>query len=406
MKKPLAALATTALVGLVTLGAVTPAVAADTRGDATFYTTADFGQETATGYPTNDWFKADLSASLTPATLSSSTSGLDIDASGSNVVAQLLRQGATTPSTADDFVDAVTDIEVLASATDWTFQIAVYAEPGAVDDGYTTLRPATAGTLSGNWITSWDLRDDSGVLYPANSSASLDDIADALYAGTTPQLLAYGVWVSNTTLSLYAVNAFDNFDIFTPVPQFSMTPGTTNTRDIIVDGVTFTGSGWLPNSPVYLEVYNCDGSESILFDDEQTADANGEFSITLTASGVVNAGTYCFEVDDGIDGAPASPLFDSDAGFTGSYVVTQWSTTGPTPPATTDPTPPATSDPTAPATVDPTTPAQSGEGDDDAALAETGAQDATPWLVAAGALVLLGAAAVVLNVRMRRHIER
>lgn len=225
MKKPLAALATTALAVLTTVGLATPASADTVVKLSTYFTASDIGQETGAGYPANEWFLSELSSTWTQGSVASSATGLDIDASGASTVVQLLNQGVVTPAEASGFLAAFGSMRVLASNQNWTLQLAIFGN-GALGTEYTTLRPAATGPASASdpWITSGAI-DNNGTTIAAGSTDTLTNFVNALYAGgTTPELLAYGIWVQNTTVSLYGTTAFADTSVFTPIPTRSITP--------------------------------------------------------------------------------------------------------------------------------------------------------------------------------------
>jgi len=365
MKKPLAALATTALAVLTTVGLATPASADTVVKLSTYFTASDIGQETGAGYPANEWFLSELSSTWTQGSVASSATGLDIDASGASTVVQLLNQGVVTPAEASGFLAAFGSMRVLASNQNWTLQLAIFGN-GALGTEYTTLRPAATGPASASdpWITSGAI-DNNGTTIAAGSTDTLTNFVNALYAGgTTPELLAYGIWVQNTTVSLYGTTAFADTSVFTPIPTRSITPNPATPAQAAA-GLTISGAGWFPGAPVVLDVHDCDSYDSIATDDDGStvADADGTFSIEVAFDAEPATGTYCYFLDDD--------------DFLATFVMNR-----------------GTDLVIADAVVD---------EEDDEELAATGAQDATPWLIGAGALLLLGAAAVVLGARRRRN---
>jgi len=382
MKTSHGVIATAAIAGLALLGFTAPASAADVAGSGTFYTVADIGQEGGGSYPAGaDWFTAELSSPWTDGTIASGATGLHIDATGPNQVVQLLRRN-TTPVTVDTaFLAAIHSTEVCASSGDWTFQVAVYAEPGGL--GYTTLRPAATGTnAAGSWVTSRAIIDGSGdILVPPGETRTLANLITQLFVDGAPEFLAYGIWVQGAELDLYGVDGFGHSDFFTPVPSVTISPDPATPAQM-VSGITVTGSGWFPNSLIFMDLYNCDTQSSIYFDASQTADADGTFELTISTSTPPAEGTYCADINDD-DVLYLASAMPEDLMFTIAEAA------GPGGGGDDD--------------GDDTD--EVGDGDDAPSttgeLAETGIGDATPWLAGAGALLLLGAGAVALGSRRR-----
>lgn len=356
MKKPLALTTTAALIGLSTLALAAPAHAETTVGDATFYAAADFGVESG-GYPTAAWFIGDVSAPNTEGSITSSATGLDI-VNGASNASQILHHGFTAPASQADLLTAINGTEVYASGNTWSFQVPMFGEAGTE---FTTLRPAALGTLTGNWITSRAITDGAGTtLYAANAEDTLDNLLSALYQGAAPEVLAYGLWTGpDTELSVYAIVGFGDASIFTPVPTRTVTPNPA-TPGQAVSGVTLTGTGWFPGSDIYFDMDSCvDGAQvpNVTVDGPTSAGADGKFSIVVSFVDEPDPGTYCFYLDDD------DVLYNNDVLLRTAMVVA--------------------------------IPAPQ--------LAATGAEDATPWLIGAAGVLLLGAAAVVLSARARRR---
>jgi len=362
MKKPFAAVSTVALAGFATLALAGPATAATPLGDATFFTTADFGVESG-GYPAEEWFFGQLGGGWTAGTATSSATGLEVASPGTTTALQILNQDVTTPTSAADFINAIDDVWVEASGAGWSFQLPLFGEPGTE---FTTLRPAVLGDSSSSvqWITSGAITDGAGnTLYAAGSTDNLTDIADALYQGAAPEVLAYGLWIQDTTLEVWGISGFGDVSAFTAVPTRSITPNPATPQQA-VDGLTVSGTGWFPGADVYFDVYDC-GTTVVAtdFDFSTVAGPDGTFSVQVAFGALPAAGTYCADFSDG------HFLFNHDVLPDVSFVI-------------------------ADAVVD---------EEDDEELAATGAQDVTPWLIGAGALLLLGAGAVVLGARRRQN---
>ena len=304
MRKTLSAVAAAALAGVSVFALSTPATAATPVGDTTFYTVDDLGLETGAGYPASDWFLGQLSASYPGGngTLTSTETGLNIS-TGAGQGLQLLGQNLpAAPATAAELADLLTNSSGVVSSNDqWTFQLAVFGEPGEPDQQFTTLRPASNGTLSGPWITSRALG-----AYAAGSSATLSELLDVLYADTAPELLSAGIFVvSDTATSIYAIGLLGEISMFTPVPTRS---ASTVTPAVATDpGVRFQATGFLPGSEIYIEIYPCDDSGLANTDDAPlggpgtlavTAEANGIVDVTVPFDETPEVGTYCTYLDD------------------------------------------------------------------------------------------------------------
>jgi hypothetical protein len=261
MKKTTTAAASLTLVGLLTFALAAPASAATTIGDADFTTFADFGAEGGGSYPAEDWFVGELGSTWTAGTVTSSATGLDVDASQSPAHAvQILNQGALpTATTAADLATEIGDIHVLASNNDWVFQLPLFGESGTE---FTTLRPNTPGPLdvsaTSSWKTSGAITDGAGgTEFAAGADAPLPDLLAALYLGAAPTVLAYGFWVQDASVSFYAHYAFDHVTVFTPVPTRTVTPNPITPAALATTGVTVQGTGWFPGSPIYTAIYDC-----------------------------------------------------------------------------------------------------------------------------------------------------
>jgi len=370
MKKPLAAATTLALAGLTTFAVAGPALAATDIGDATFYTTADFGTETPTGYPANDWFHGALSPSWTQATVTSSTTGLDVVA-GAGAASQILNNQSFVITDTSVFLAQVGAVEVFASDASWVFQIPVFGE---TDDEFTTLRPATPGSTDpvGTWITSRAITNGAGTeLYAAGASDTLGNLVDALMTGEAPEVLAYGFWVGpDASVSFYGVDAFGELSVFTPVPTRTVTPNPVTPEQTTTTGLVFTGSGWFPGAEVYIEVFPCEAGVDLpdaSYEGDTVADADGNFSVTVVFDEEVPIGTYCYYIDDDDVLFNADVLPELDDLVVAAAVIE--------------------------------------EEDDEPELAATGVQDAVPWLIGGGAVVLTGLLALLLAGRARRRLN-
>lgn len=306
MKKPLALLAAGALAALSGIGLSAPAYAATDVGDATFFTVADISNET-NPYTPGAWFSGNVSLAAYPGgrgSTTSTTTGLNITNGATNAF-QLMSTFVYQPTSASEFVDAVNDIEVAASNEDWALQVAVFAE-GTSDTGFTTLRPNALGSISpgDDWVTSRDLGP-----FLAGAVAPLSQFAAELYLGEAPEVLASGIFVNpSTSTSIYAYDGFDRLSVFTPIPTRTISPNPVPVADATSTGITFSGTGWFPGAVVYIWVGVCNGtgSDPNVRNTANVADADGNFTVTITLPAEFVAGTYCVALDD--DGV----LFSAD----------------------------------------------------------------------------------------------
>ena len=404
MKKPIAPLATTALIGLFAVGVATPASAATDVSLATYFTTDDFGHEDDAGYPDDaEWFFGQLGSGWTPATVSSSQTGLDISALGTTTAVQILNTDVQMPPEAANLITVIGLAQVHASGSGWSFQLPFFGEPGAE---FTTLRPSVLGTTSTSvpWITSGAIiNHTTSTTIPAGTTGNLSDFIDALFTGQKPELLGYGLWVQDTELSIYGTTAFGDTSVFTPIPTRSVTPNPATPAQAAA-GLTISGTGWFPGAPVALDIHDCDSYDSIATDDDGStvADADGTFSMQLAFDAEPAAGTYCYFLDDDdflshFVLREGTDLVIADAAPEGNTDTPEGNTDEPegntdAPEENTD-APEGNTD----------APDEDAEDVGEEELTSTGAADATPWLLSAGAMLLLGAGALVVSGRSRRR---
>lgn len=296
------AVGATALIAAATLFSAAPAAAETAVGDAVFYGAADFGTESG-GYPAGvDWFYGDVAGTQGPTSFT--PSGLFAnDGSAPAGDVQILNQNVVTPASAPDALSVVGGSDVFADNDTWSFQLAFFAEAG--ETGFTTLRPTTLGTVGGDWITSQAIDATATTpAYAAGDSAPLEDLLDALYGDDLPTLLAYGVFVdASTSVTITGVEFGDDVSLFSPVPTRSATPNPVSPEAFSTagQGVTFTGTGWLPGTEVYLYVaLDVDDAEPIidLTDAEYVADENGNVSVTVVLPTPPANGVYNVTLDD------------------------------------------------------------------------------------------------------------
>jgi len=294
---------TAVLVAASTLLAAGPALAEETVGDITFFEESDFGVETSS-YPAETWFFGDDSDGPSAGTATFGPNGLAInDGSGTAGVVQILGQDIDTPASAAELIDLLDDALVYEDddapgAGDWTFQLPLYADTGAE---FTTLRPADPGTVdtSIEWITSQDIVGSGGPEYPAGSIAPLGDLLDAIYDNGTPEILAYGLWFGpgdSPVIRAISLDDDESWDAFLAVPTRSISPAELTVSETGTTGITFSGTGWIPGTELYLYVENCETGDQIFGDgDAAVVDEDGNVSITLLFDPELEPGEYCVE---------------------------------------------------------------------------------------------------------------
>lgn len=281
------------LVGVSTLALAVPAGAATSLGDTTFYGSSDFGAEGAT-YPAGfDWFFGSVVGS---GSAEFTSEGLLVNDSLAGKVQILNQNFGTTFTSAAEVTEFLEYTEVIASSPDWTFQLPLFAD-GAT--GFTTLRPNAPGVITDatEWITSQAI---AGSPYGAEASAPLADLLAAVYAGAAPDFLAYGLfWMPTQVTTVVGIETPVLSSVFIPQPVRTVSPNPISAVDLATPGkgLTLTGSGWLPNSPVYLAIGTEDGPV-FLDTTTYTADASGNVSATIVTDEVLPVGTYGLFFDD------------------------------------------------------------------------------------------------------------
>lgn len=293
--RPLSIALASLLAASGTLLIASPATAATTIGDYTFYDASDFGQET-TDYPAEDWFFGDASGVDGATEFTREGLGLNAPTQTGNV--QILNQNVgTQPATVSEFVDLVASLWVHADNNAYTIQVPVFGEPTAGPE-FTTLRPSFQGNIdpvnagSQLWVTSWAING-----YAAGATDTLENLVTALYLGEAPELLAYGVWVAAAeTTTVRAIEWAGEYSVFLPVPTRSISHTTISITDATSTGFTLTGTNWLPNSSAYVDIEDGDGDTVV--NDTFTVDANGNVSVPIVLPSGSDVGTYVITFDD------------------------------------------------------------------------------------------------------------
>ncbi|MBB5633855.1 LPXTG-motif cell wall-anchored protein [Cryobacterium mesophilum] len=271
-----------------------PASASTTVDYATFYGASDFGVESG-GYPTGvDWFFGDVSGTEGPHQFTNTGLVLNDPASGD---VQILNQNVTTPVDAGELASVVQNANIFAQNGEWFFQLAFFAE-GTSDTGFTTLRPATAGSVSTGdpWITSQALGS-----YAAGATASFSDLADALYAGEAPQLLAYGFFVAagqTTTINGISWGTQGSSFGLPPTRTISPNPITQDAFSTAGQGLTLSGTNWFPGVDAYIFIVDHNGTT--VFEDTSSfiVDSAGNVSVSVVLPSKPDVGTYYVTFDD------------------------------------------------------------------------------------------------------------
>lgn len=347
----------TAVLATASLLIATPASAAITVGDGTFYNDSDFGVEGAS-YPTGvDWFFGDATGVDGPHAFTAD--GLELNGTAAGNVQILNQNVGAQPTSAAELIAMVETFRInSADDTKWALQLPFFGE-GASTTQFTTLYPDSLGNISGSadasvWFTTGALGP-----YGAGTSATLQELADELFAGEAPTLLAYGAYVvaANTALIL-DVRWRDHHSFFVPVPTRAISTTSMSVSDASTTGFTLTGTNWRPGSVIYVHVEDPDGKQ-VFSDGTLVADGAGNVSVPVVLAAPVAPGIYTVTFDDN------GYFFDRNVfgdPFT-TFEVTA------------------------------------------AALAATGASESGPYIAgAAGVLALLGLTAIVVSRRRMKKI--
>lgn len=197
--------ATGAAIALVG-GSILVATSAATADTTNYYTSANFTQETSP-YAAG-WFVGGGSTG----SISSSATGLTVD--GTSGLEQILN--GTTPGTGLAGLVAGAKFNVVSGNA--FFQVSLFAAPALPGKGFTTLRPVTANTLTGQWTLSQTVG-----AFTANTPYDLSTLVAGLPAGY--QLLAYGAYVNpGSTAVISSITWGGATSVFTPKPNTPVTP--------------------------------------------------------------------------------------------------------------------------------------------------------------------------------------
>ncbi|GAA2087197.1 hypothetical protein GCM10009840_26320 [Pseudolysinimonas kribbensis] len=341
-----AASAATALLGAAALAAATPAFAIP--APSTQYVTASQFVAEASPYP-HQWFKGNVTAPV--GTYTSVPTGLTVN-------------GNAQPLNGDT---PTTGLANLVSGASFTadgpaaFQIPIFTNTDATDaaspTGFTTLVPddITPGALhTTTWHSTQDISRAGTVQYTANTSHfALADLETYLSGDTTPYtILAYGFYVdSSFTTTLHTVTWDGVTTDFMAAPTATLSATSLTTKQVTSTGIDATFTGFVPGELVDFGYGSGQSGDS--YGAPVAADANGTVSVHFVAPTGFTAGTYTL-------GAYGET---STFSAVGTFTVA-------------DPAPAAS-------------------------LAATGI-DATPYLIAAAALLVFGAAFGVIAWRRRR----
>ena len=287
-----------------------PASAATTVGSVTWYGSGDFGTET-TAYPGTDWFFGAIGGGFTAAPGQFLADGLNVTTTAAQKFQALTNLAALSPDGPVTLETHVNSLRVQSPGTNWSLQVPIF---GSGTAQFTTIRPTTdgtQGTAATAWTTSQNIYiDDAGdpldpatIAIPAGTSTSLAAISAALFGGTAPRVLAAGVYVDPSQTAV--INGFwvgEQYSAFSPVVTRTVTPNPVSPAQATTTGVTFTGSGWLPGSTVYIAIYVCSegelASEPIFLDESTVAAADGTVNFTAILAEAPAVGTYCVDFDD------------------------------------------------------------------------------------------------------------
>lgn len=341
-----AASTATALLSAAALAATTPALAIP--APSIQYVTASQLVAEASPYP-HQWFKGDVGAPV--GTYASVPTGLTI-------------HGNAQPLNGDTPTTGLADLVSTASFTadgPAAFQIPIFTNTdtasGGSPTGFTTLVPddITPGALhTTTWHSTQDISRGGTLQYTANTSHfALADLETYLAGDVTPYtILAYGFYVDSAfTTTLHTVTWNGVTTDFMAHPTATLSATSLTPKQVTSTGIDATFTGFVPGELVGFGYGS--GQSGDTFGTPTAADANGTVSVHFVAPAGFTAGTYTL-------GAYAET---STLSALGTFTVA-------------DPAPAAS-------------------------LAATGI-DAGPYLIAAAALLLFGAAFGVMAWRRGR----
>jgi len=187
-----------------------------------------------------------------------------------------------------DTTAAAANLAVSTTGGDAFYQISVFAEPGASDEGFTTLRPVDAQDLSGDWVNSQPFEADAGTT-AAGTAAALSTHLGLLDQGVAAKVLAFGVFVNaGDTVVLRAMSWNGDTYLFADAP--TVTLSATSVPEAGTDPITVTATGFAPgeNVSIGLGSGNSGGEEGTA-----VANADGVVTYELAKPGV---GAYTVSV--------------------------------------------------------------------------------------------------------------
>jgi len=257
---------------------------------ATWVDSADeLGVETADGYPVDGWFQGIAEPA---GTTTFTVNGVEL--TGNTQILNVASEAGT------DLTTLVSEAEFISSGSA-SFQIPMFLNPAAGDEGFTTLRPASFGdtdlTGTGEWISS----EAFGTL-PAETAAPLSayqaEIAaiDALDATADAEIIAYGFLTPvGTTSTVQAVAFGAETTYFTPEARGTLIPTTITLSALRTTGITIEATGYFPGETVSVAfvpegAQGASPIDGLVF----TADANGAIAgqVVVPADVAPDAGTY------------------------------------------------------------------------------------------------------------------
>jgi hypothetical protein len=241
---------------------VAPANAADT------YVTADqIGTEGAS-YPAG-WFVG-----------AGSTGAIASVAGGLSIVGPEQVLNGTPGAIGDGLVAVVSAAQLGVTSGNADFQIPLYTD-GATDSGFTTLRPDNFNNAGLNPAAGWTTSGAFGTFAAGSSHTLADYDAELATLGTTPELLAYGVFVpAGETAVVSSITWNGTTTRFTPSPTGTATPSTVSLSDFTTAGrgVKVHLTGFVPGETVDGGIG--DGGSGGPTGETYTADANGNVDFT------------------------------------------------------------------------------------------------------------------------------
>jgi hypothetical protein len=190
------------------------------------------------------WFAGTVTG--TASVVAQTPAGVGITAGTSGYV--LLNGDPANNPSSISLTAALESAQVSSTGADAFFQIAVYGEPGATEQEFTSLRPINADNTSGDWTVSQGVPSLSLVAGTSYTKAVLIAAFDG--GPTKAKVLAFGVFVNaGTTSTVRGIDFGENTYFFAPRASVTVNPTSLTVADL-VKPVTITASGFAAGETV------------------------------------------------------------------------------------------------------------------------------------------------------------